>query len=979
MTDPRHRYSGRRSPTFNPARASMPVSVGHNPHFSGDLHTVQTARYDATAPRRANDHKASGSNPTTTITTYNVTKDPAPRTSNTARRRSSTVDSAAVKPIIITTSHARPHGSSSHTTSSSAARQASPSRDPYRSSDETYYTQPASSTRGRSQHRYGHGYSQSATLSNDELKRLREQVGDDRLRAPLHTATDYYRYPLTHATYTNPPHDLGTAVIDYENEGYEYTKPSDLARYDLDHDRQQPRRSRRDSFDRPNYYRPTVNVVSNDPGRYDGGRGRAPPPTSIGLDRYNRAAAAGIYNRPTVTMPILPPPVPAPPPVDPLRRIEAPRLEPPRDASPDRRIGRPRPVSLYQDAPARISHADDVYRSHDDERLLHTRRHDYRGVDDEVSARGFGIRTNTIPNTNTNTVTDSLKPEQITLPERPARSVDRRDYDDRRVRRDAAAAEREPRRRSDESIDYTRSHDSRKPVVDDGKDALSRKNSIGGRARDKVAAGLGVAAAAMGLVPKDNTTTTTAAAAKDDDRKVSPRRRDTIDDEEGAGAGASRAAERYRPREKDVVERVERRTSPRDDIGVGVERRESRRERADSTSASRDRELERERVRERAQERERERERGKERDRHEVDEAERERVRERAYERERERERDRDRDQRDADKDRELDARERARRDTESILNGTTVVDSRDISPASDGAVGTSRRRRRNSSTFDPTDPRDLLDVKAELAAKDGQEKPKDKPVGKEPASEKETSASTSVERQSESREESRGRELATSQEKEKTVRVLSPPREKPEPKPIKGILKPPSAKFPEEENPIREGVAPHKDDKSKKGVPPGARWTKINRKLINPAALEIGKERFEVRDDFVIVLRVLSKEEIQAYATATAQIRAQKRREYEKEFGTERDYDRDHDRSDEERRTRRHRRDYDDDYEYRRDRDRDDDRERHRRHRHASDSDDEGRPRRAIEYDTASSSRHHRSHRDRDYDSLTVNSDERR
>lgn len=834
----------------------MPVSVGYNPHYSGDLHTVQTARYDATAPRRANDHKASGSNPTTTITTYNVTKDPAPRTSNTARRRSSTVDSGAVKPVIITTTHARPHGSSSHTTSSSAARQASPSRDPYRSSDETYYTQPASSMRGRSQHRYGHGYSQSATLSNDEFNRLRERVGDDRLRAPLHTtATDYYRYPLTHATYTNPPHDLGTtAVIDYENEGYEYTKPSDLARYDLDHDRQQPRRSRRDSFDRPNYYRPTVNVVSNDPaaGRYvDGRSSRAPPPTSVGLDRYNRAAAAGIYDRPTVTMPILPPPVvPAPPPVDPLRRIEAPRLEPPRDASPDRRIGRPRPVSLYQDAPARLSHADDVYRSHDDERLLQQhRRHDYR--DDDVSARGFGIRT-------ANTI-DSLKPEPSQLPERPARSVDRRDYDDRRVRRDTAAAE--PRRRSDESIDYTRSsHDSRKSVVDDGKDALSRKNSLGGRARDKVAAGLGVAAAAMGLVPKDT------ALSKEDDRKVSPRRRDTIDDDEGA----SRAADRYRPREKDVVER---KTSPRDDIGVGVgvERRESRRERADSTSASRDRELERERVRERAQERERERERGKERDRHDVDETDRERVRERAYERERERERE-------ADKDRELDARERARRDTEAILNGTAVVDSRDISPASDSTAGTSRRRRRNSSTFDPTDPKDLLDVKAELAAKDGQEKPKDKPAGKEPASEKERSASTSVERQSESREESRGRELATTQEKEKTVRVLSPPREKPEPKPIKGILKPPSAKFPEEENPIREGVAPHKDDKSKKGVPPGARWTKINRKLINPAALEIGKERFEVRDDFVIVLRVLSKEEIQAYATATAQIRGMSR-----------------------------------------------------------------------------------------------------
>ncbi|KAI0836103.1 hypothetical protein F5Y06DRAFT_305448 [Hypoxylon sp. FL0890] len=132
--------------------------------------------------------------------------------------------------------------------------------------------------------------------------------------------------------------------------------------------------------------------------------------------------AAGVYDRPTVTMPALPPPVPAAPPVDPLRRIEAPRLEAPRDPSPDRRTGRPRPVSLYQDAPARLSHTDDLYRSRDDAQLHRRRDRDRDDYRDEVMARGFGIRT------------DSLKPEQ---PDRPARSVDRRDYDDRRVRREA--------------------------------------------------------------------------------------------------------------------------------------------------------------------------------------------------------------------------------------------------------------------------------------------------------------------------------------------------------------------------------------------------------------------------------------------------------------------------------------------------------------------------------------------------------------
>lgn len=90
---------------------------------------------------------------------------------------------------------------------------------------------------------------------------------------------------------------------------------------------------------------------------------------------------------------------------------------------------------------------------------------------------------------------------------------------------------------------------------------------------------------------------------------------------------------------------------------------------------------------------------------------------------------------------------------------------------------------------------------------------------------------------------------------------------------PPKGILKPPRHKFPEEPNPVREGVAPLKDA-HKKGIPPGARWTKIDRRLVNPAALEAGQERFEERPDHVIVLRVLSKEDIESYAVKTQEIR---------------------------------------------------------------------------------------------------------
>ena len=103
-------------------------------------------------------------------------------------------------------------------------------------------------------------------------------------------------------------------------------------------------------------------------------------------------------------------------------------------------------------------------------------------------------------------------------------------------------------------------------------------------------------------------------------------------------------------------------------------------------------------------------------------------------------------------------------------------------------------------------------------------------------------------------------------------VRIVEPPKEKEKEIP-RGILRRPTEKFPEDPNPIREGVAPLKDA-TKKGVPPGARWTKIDRRLVNPEALEEAKERFEERQECVIVLRVLTKEEIQKFADRTTEIR---------------------------------------------------------------------------------------------------------
>ncbi|KAK0279089.1 hypothetical protein LTR35_008824 [Friedmanniomyces endolithicus] len=110
------------------------------------------------------------------------------------------------------------------------------------------------------------------------------------------------------------------------------------------------------------------------------------------------------------------------------------------------------------------------------------------------------------------------------------------------------------------------------------------------------------------------------------------------------------------------------------------------------------------------------------------------------------------------------------------------------------------------------------------------------------------------------------------SDKRENRVRIVDPPTEEEERKP-KGILKRPTQKFPDHPNTIREGVAPLKDATGK-GIPPGARWTKIDRRLVNPEALEEAKERFEERLDCVIVLRVLTKEEIQKLADRTSALR---------------------------------------------------------------------------------------------------------
>lgn len=69
------------------------------------------------------------------------------------------------------------------------------------------------------------------------------------------------------------------------------------------------------------------------------------------------------------------------------------------------------------------------------------------------------------------------------------------------------------------------------------------------------------------------------------------------------------------------------------------------------------------------------------------------------------------------------------------------------------------------------------------------------------------------------------------------------------------------------------QGAAPLKDTIGD-GIPSEARWTKISRKFVNPEALEAGRERFDAREDFVFVFRVLSRNEVEGYAEATQRVR---------------------------------------------------------------------------------------------------------
>ncbi|KAK1833128.1 hypothetical protein QBC39DRAFT_255024 [Podospora conica] len=810
MADPgRFRYgeapSTRRSPPlYNPARASLPVtSVGYNSLYGGDVNVVPAHHLE---PHDHHDHEPLTRSaefrrePLPAASTYSTRKEPLGRSTSVRddgshTSRYSTADSSSRRPIIVTTKHAPSH-------TSSATRSGSPPRDPYRSSDEgQYYAQPASSIpRGR-----GSQAPYSSTIDNEEYRRLKERTEHDRLVDPHAEQPARSARPTVLYTSTNG-HRSGAR--EYEDEGFEYTKPSDLARYDLDQNKP-PRRSRRESLDR--YYRPTVSVTTPDvnarPYEQNERRTRGPPPTTWGLDKVNaRLPVGGVYDGATVPggirMPAIPPAVPLAPGL--TRR---PPSENP--GSPDRRsVSRTRPISLIQD-PERPAHHEAYYRPREDETASRETRDRDFFQDHSVTSRGFGIRVDPAdlddrrrrpeidPRDERRDPRDRLDPRRD-QPEQDLRkrtSYDDLDIPDRSYEpRDRHVRDRE--RERDRDYDHLardrRDHKGKEPAAEEEPEI--RRERLGG----KVATGLGIAAASVGLpsILKKKEKP----VEDDDDVK---RREEELDSRRPVD-------DRYRP-----ADEARPRPSRKEDL-LGdedfeiVEHPKDRVQQDDISVATTD------------------------------------------------------------------------ARDSGDVGGDAVKVSRRDPSSSTDDGkpAPATRRRQRASSAFDPNDAAGLAAIKAQIAAQEEKEKADRRiPTIREPSPERRDHLDPpSPDRDDVSdlsdKGDSRGRELIIPDRDEKQVRVVSPPRDKDDKKPIRGILKQPKTQFPEEKNPIREGVAPHKDDKTKANVPSGAKWTKISRKMVNPEALLIGKERFEIRDDFVIVLRVLNKEEIQAYAAATAQLR---------------------------------------------------------------------------------------------------------
>ena len=659
-------------------------------------------------------------------------------------------------------------------------------------------------------------------MDNADMHNLAKERESGRLRVGVAREDRGYTGTRQRPLYTNSAvRHPDTVSADYGDNGFGYTNPRDLVQYDLNNPPPSRHHSRRDSFEGGRAPRPSsvtsYQDLANPRVPYDT-RERGPPPSVRGFDKIQ--PRGGTWEQPaTARMPAIPPP----PPMEPIQRPA--RVEPSFEVEPPRRresLSRrhERPVSLYHTEPRRDSQRDEYYESRDDGRRERPHRHDRH--DDTVEQRSYGIR-----------------------PERSER-VERGDRMER--------SERSP--------------DDR-----DSRDNKEHKSS-----KDAMAAGLSIAGTALGVNAL---------------KKV--RSNDDRDDRE------EREERRRRLHNDDYEDEPRRRREPRDERdSVDLSNRDPRERRyrdgdlplpPPGPLPGFDREIKPEQPIIDLSGRDPKERHNSRDDRPRDDRPREDRIRdERPRKLREERDRDSDSDSRERDRARrhrsEASIAAAATAASAVAVAGSSAIDPREESSASDDTLPRSRRdhqlRSKNASASAPApfNPKDTMDLKALKEAINRNEaasttkepvlaaRPRES-VSKEPRE----LANIHTELNSSN---PRGRESSVPPNKEnRQLRVVSPPREKLEEKPVKSILRAPREKFPEDPSPIREGVAPLKDAK-KDGVPPDARWTKISRRLVNPAALEAGKERFEEREDFVIVLRVLSRDEVQGYAEVTERIRGE-------------------------------------------------------------------------------------------------------
>lgn len=787
----RYDISRPRSPVYNHARASLPIINLAYPeqhqHQHHHVHVVPASRHEIPAPRSNNSSiQTTGG---TITTTYKVTADPLRGNSSVregSRTRRSTLDNhnrPMNLPTIVTTSAVPRHQPVVH--SAGIVRAASPMKDAYRSSQEDYVITPASSRHGSHRGHHHHKQRYSMTMDNGDIDRLAQEHGRLRIapvRGPVYTST---RSRPVQSDALVRRDNVGE---DYGEDGFVFTNPQDLVRYDLNNTQPPPQqtRPRRDSVDGRGGYRPvSVNGYHEAAARSYDTRERGPPPSTRGFDKIHGRTTSWDQGQGGLAMPTAPMP-PQPPTMPGSGNFQRPSGFEPEQPLRRSSSNRTRPTSMYQDHDTRRASRDDRYEVREDE-SRNPRPHRDR-YDDGVEERGFGLR-----------------PERI---ERPRSRLDGPDgdYADRIER---------PHSRVDRSDRYDRSERSERSERSDRPD----KDRSEHKSRDAIATGLSLAGAALGLNAVKN-------AARDDrderdDREEKDRRRERRDERESVDLSGRDPKERRR------------RDSNSPPLARDTQAQSSR-------DIPQDREL-------------------KNRSPPEVE-----------LPRERQVSKD--------DRDYEGERRERHRHRAEAAPAGAATGAALDSGSNSseDVAPRTTRRRRESGATpgFNPKDAIDLKALKDQLNAQAPKVPPKEPEVRSTRVSTTKDAREASDIRRDLKNSERRSREVLQPLDNAQP-RVVSPPREKQDEKPVKGILRQPKERFPEDPTPIREGVAPLKDAKKKDGIPPDARWTKISRKLVNPDALELGKERFEARDDFVIVLRVLTREEVQGYAEVTSKLRA--------------------------------------------------------------------------------------------------------